>query len=833
MKVGILKRLQGEIGDIVSRDAYLSKRAFDERIERVTSATPSFLSIVPQLFVQPGVLSQYLLLRRSIRRAESMRLEHNDEFIEREIDRQEMYFDTVLTHPLDYQQRRAVVADEDNNLVVAGAGSGKTSTITAKIKYFVDKQGVLPQHILPISFTHKSAEEMKRRINIPGVSPMTFHKFGLDVVQSVEKKPVQVFEDSRRRRVLGDIIRRLLTDEAYLDEMNQFLMYYGRVYRSQFSFESKEAYTQYMKEQNFTTYNGIKMKQAFKDSATYNNEEVKSIEECLIANFLAINRVKYTYEQQYDYPLTSLFGAPRYLPDFTIHTAKGPVYLEHFGCDRNGNVPAFFAQHGETRVDASRRYQQQRRWKQKIHKENGTQLIESFSYEYFEGSLFVLLAKKLRKAGVKLDPMSPREVWEFIQGSGREQSEGFVKVVDTFVTLLKSNNETLDSVLERVNAGSRMPLTERERSRRFINLIKPILAEYANFLNKENVIDFSDMINRAAEYIRSGAYPISRKYVVVDEFQDLSLGRYRLLESIREQQPSVKFYCVGDDWQSIYRFAGSDITFLVDFAKHFGATYTTKIETTYRFSDPLMSMSSHFILKNPHQLKKTLIQANAEGETYYTVLRSRASARRGDDTETLINGLKLLLSRGMTPGQSIFVVGRYGFDLKRITTIPGCIQVNEKEGSITYWIEKGEFTGQTLTLHFLTAHKAKGLEADYVFIINCNSGLYGFPTAKSDDPLLGLLLGDADHYEYGEERRLFYVAMTRARRHTIFITSNNQPSRFIKELERPEPRRVSDRYCLRCLSGQIVKAPASRYVTYICTNRKFGCEYVSRVMPPY
>ncbi len=779
-----------------------------------------------KIYINPFTLLPFLKLRSALSDFESYRVNHNEEFIDSELINKSDFFETAAAYPLDEQQRRAVVADEDNNLVIAGAGSGKTMTIVAKIKYLIEVLGIPADMILPISFTRKSAEEMQERINIKGISPSTFHKFGLTVLQSVEHRKPKIFDEAKGNELFRSFMEELSKDPNYLTILNDFLINYVKIPKSQFEFESLGDYIQYMKDQNFTTYKRFKMKHLFKGKETFKNEAVKSIEECIIANFLIFNQVEYDYEKQYELPYAQFGRKKSYKPDFTIYTPAGAIYLEHLGMDREGNVPAFFAGPKETHYQATRRYNQLLEWKKRVHAQNGTELIESYSYEFYEGNLLNNLAKNLSDAGVELNPMSPEEIWDVIQKSGKDQIDGFLELCKTFLALLKSNSYTIEDA-RRFNEESDDNEFMQQRSDLFIDLFEPFFEKYESHLKDNDEIDFNDMITRATKYIEKGDYYCPLSYVIVDEFQDLSIGRYRILHAIRVQNPDVKFYCVGDDWQSIYRFAGSDITLFSEFEKHFGYTYTSRIETTYRFNDPLISLSSEFILKNPHQLQKSLRAPQDKDDTTYKIFES--DSQNDDDTDALISAINDLLGRGLTPDGKVYIIGRYNFDIKRIRNRDKTVSVNFSNGLIRYTIPDGKFSGKAIEMYFITAHKAKGLEADYTIIINCNSGKYGFPSGKADDPILNLLLSSADQFENGEERRLFYVAITRTKKHVSMITSKYRKSKFIREIQ--DETEDNSLRCPICLNGELVKRSGPGFLFYGCTNWAYGCRYTTSTPP--
>jgi DNA helicase-4 len=363
----------------------------------------------------------------------------------------------------------------------------------------------------------------------------------------------------------------------------------------------------------------------------------------------------------------------------------------------------------------------------------------------------------------------------------------------------------------------------RKRSQLFLDIIKPIYDGYEAHLAKEKVIDFSDMINKATKYISSRKYKKKISYVIIDEFQDISIGRYNLVKEIKKSNPSCRLFCVGDDWQSIYRFTGSDIALFKDFSKYFGVTEKLKIETTYRFHNPLIDLSSQFIQQNPNQAKKELHSADSNKKTNYQIKHSRK-----DDTSTLIDIFNELVSiYDDVEDKKITILARHNFDLEnRIKNEDNILSI-DKKNNISYPAQTEDGDIKNIRANFQSVHSAKGLEADVVIIINCNAGKYGFPNQMADDPTLNLLLSEADQFENGEERRLFYVAMTRAKEMLYFITDSYKKSKFILEIE-TESGQGTQMKCPICKTGDInphldEAKNGNRFIGYNCSNWMYKC----------
>ena len=761
------------------------------------------------------------IFQNYFKNAKTYRDDFNTQFVKDELKIYSLFFDNVEGRKLDSQQRTSIVTDEDNNIVIAGAGSGKTTTIVGKVNYVIDRYRIAPEEILLISFTNKSALTLAGRINIDGVEAKTFHKFGKDIIAEVEGKQPSIFDETQLNPLLAKYFKELINNGNYLSRVTEFFTVFLKPTKSQFEFENQGDYVQYLKDQNFKTY---KLKEIpVRGRTTFKMEVVKSIEECRIANFLLFNSIKYEYEFPYEHD-TATRAYKQYKPDFTIFQNGKKVYLEHFGVSRHGNVPTWFAKVGETQADAKNKYWEKIEWARGMHESKGTLLIETFSYEMSEDILFEKLTNNLIECGITLRPKSPEEIWEIINEAAQEEINSFIALLQTFISLMKSNSLTIKDVT-RKNRLIRDNF-QRDRNDLFIEIVEPIIELYENRLSERNEIDFSDMINKATSYLSNRNFNKNFSYVIIDEFQDISIGRYQLIKALKDSNPACKLFCVGDDWQSIYRFSGSDIALFKEFENYFGATEKSKIETTYRFYNPLLNLSSEFIQKNQNQARKELKSKSNLGSTDYEIHYSVTDNQ--DDTFALKQIFdKLLETTYDIECKEIFILGRYNFDIDRIKNGYEIFNIDKVSGKLSYHA-KTKMETNTIHAQFLSVHKAKGLEADIVIIINCNSGKHGFPSEMSDDSILNLLLSEADQYENGEERRLFYVAMTRAREKVFFITDNSFKSKFIAELELEGDISLIKK-CPRCVTADLIKKSGSKngknWAFFGCSNFLYGCDY--------
>ena len=681
--------------------------------------------------------------------------QHNEGVITFLLDTHKDFFDHCLKYPLDQQQRRSIVSEEDNCLVVSSAGSGKTSSIIGKVKYLTDVKGIAPHRILLISYTNKAAAELTERMATDGLKGYTFHKLAIDIIGRATGIKPSICDNTDALFI--DIYHTLLGNKAFKNSVVEYFIDY-QTNETDWEKRKNERQEQLSEQKN------VQLKAMFPDidgRAIY----VRSEQEQKICFVLSSLGVKFRYEEPYEHQLADEMHS-QYRPDFSIYfEQKGVtkrIYLEHFGVDEHSLVPAWFAKDKNiTYEEANQKYDDGITWKKAAHEKFGTQLLVTSSADFHYSDIRNKLKKILEDVGVPIQEKTNEELYGLILPKGSKQEKAFIRLVATFVTLVKSSCKSVKEVLKQAKNA------DDERSVFIIkNIFQPVYERYISALSDSNQIDFTDAILQATEICRA-SHPVEYDYIIVDEFQDISVDRYNFLKVLREGNPPAKLYCVGDDWQSIYRFSGSDMALFNQFPEYFGATEINKIETTYRFGEPLVSLSSYFIQRNKAQIQKDIHSFDSEMKTeleFYSY-----------DRRDYCNMIGQLVA-SIPSDKSIFLLGRYSFDDYYLSFMYQSI----KEGNRFFYVIGGR------KIEFLTIHKSKGLEADYVILLQCNKDTYGFPSLVSDDPVLNYVLTKSDQFPYGEERRLFYVAITRAKMKTLVLYDKRFPSVFVDEFLRPE-----------------------------------------------
>lgn len=624
-----------------------------------------------------------------------------------------------------------------------------------KVKYLTNIKKVNPQNILLISYTNKAAAELTDKIGIAGLRGYTFHKLAIDIIGKTTGQKPSIYDNTDALFV--KIYHELLNDQKFKTSVIEYLIDY-QTQETEWE-KQKNEHRQRLSEQK-----NVRLKAPFPDmdgKPIY----VRSKQEQKICFVLSSFGVKFRYEEPYEYPIADEMHS-QYKPDFSIYFEQGGktrrIYLEHFGVDEHGLVPVWFAKdRGITYEEANQKYNDGITWKKAAHDKFGTELLTTSSVDFHYSDIREKLKHLLEKANVPIQEKTDDELYDMVLPPKSKQEKAFIRLVATFVTLIKSSCKSVDEVLRQTKNA------EDERSTFIIkNIFQPVYKQYIKELRSNNQIDFTDVILQATDICRS-SHPVQYDYIIVDEFQDISVDRYNFLKALREGNPPAKLYCVGDDWQSIYRFSGSDMALINQFSDYFGQTEINKIETTYRFGEPLISLSSQFIQRNEAQIKKNI----------HSFTQQVTTELQFCDYEKY-NYCNIIgrLVASIPFGKSVLLLGRYSFDDYYLSFTYKSV----KEDNRFFYIIGDR------KIEFLTVHKSKGLEADYVIVLQCNKDTYGFPSLISDDPVLNYVLTQSDQYPYGEERRLFYVAITRAKVKTYILYDRRFPSVFVDEFLHPE-----------------------------------------------
>ena len=750
---------------------------------------------------------------------------HNDRFVKRHLKEEKEYLDNVLTQvdpkiKLDEEQRRVVLSDEDYTLVIAGAGAGKTTTVSAKVKYLVEKKGISPEQILVISFTNKAVGELQDKINKDLKIPCpvtTFHKTGYAILRRQDTERRMIVDQGFMYNVINNYLKGNILENPEL--VDKLILFFGSYFDAPYEGNDLNDFFNYISKADFSTIRGNIDEYSEKiinertgRCQTIARETLRSAQEVLIANFLFLNGIEYTYEKPYPFSIANSYKL--YTPDFTITQGDKVAYIEHFGITQDGRNNRYNA-------EQLAKYKREVNDKVMLHKNHATDLIYTFS-AYNDGrSLLEHLKEELIAHGFELHPRPSKEVFEkIINTEENRYISRLVNLVCTFIQNFKTNGYTTEKFFA-WNAKSK-----NERNKLFLTICEQCYHEYTKCLKERHAIDFEDMINDSARILREAEeqqLELDFKYIIVDEYQDISRQRFDLTKEL-SKLCDAKIIAVGDDWQSIYAYAGSDITLFTRFKETFGYGLELRITKTYRNAQEIIDIAGGFIQKNTEQIQKALVSpkhiSNPVIIQSYTedVDRKQYEGRGGKFFlvgETVEKLMKEILAEN--PKSSILLLGRYGFDGFNLT----------KSADFQYWEKTGNVTSKTfadIEMEFMTVHRAKGLGYDNVIIINAIDSVYGFPSKIQDDPVLQYVVKVDHSIEYAEERRLFYVALTRTKNRVYIVTPQQRPSEFVRELVRDYPN-VTLRGSLDELqqnSGDVKRCPICGYPLQLRYKKAYG-----------
>ena len=768
---------------------------------------------------------------------------HNEKFISDHLVSEKSYLDGILSEvdpniKLDDEQRKVVLSDEDYTLVIAGAGAGKTTTVSAKLKYLVERKGIRPDQILVISFTNKAVGELQDKINkaLKIDCPVTtFHKTGYAIRRRQEmEERVRIVTEGYMFNVVNDYLKHNILE--YPELVDKLILFFGSYFDAPYEGDDLNSFFNYIIKADFTTLRGnmdeYTEKVIDQRSARYvtiAHERLRSLQEVVIANFLYMNNIDYTYEKAYPYNI--LRSHKPYTPDFTITQGDKIAYIEHFGITEDGRNNRYTQEQLNI-------YKKEVNDKILLHRQHDTDLIYTFS-AYSDGrDLLVHLQEELIAHGFELKRRPSKEVFEKIVSTEENKYIArLVKLVCTFIQNFKTNDFVIDDFARFRTTSS------NERTKLFLTICEQCYLEYSKRLKEYHAIDFEDMINDSVRILREEEVQgrkLDFKYIIVDEYQDISRQRFNLTKELCKLC-NAKVIAVGDDWQSVYAYAGSDITLFTDFKNTFGYGLELCIIKTYRNAQEVIDIAGGFVQKNLSQIRKALISPKHIEhpiviKTYTEEVDRKEYEGKGGKyfligkcVEEIMDGL---ISKYEHP--KILLLGRYGFDGYNLTKSADFIY-DDKTGSVRSKKYNADY------FDFMTVHRAKGLGYDHVIIINARNETYGFPSQVQEDPVLKYVVKDDHSYDYAEERRLFYVALTRTKNRVYIITPQQHPSEFVLELIRDYPQvkvfgeidkepqeKTLDKRCPVCgYPLQLRYKKAYGLKLWICTNEPEICDFMT------
>ena len=751
--------------------------------------------------------------RMIMQRPDAARAKINAHYLHEALEIHAEFFKSVESNPLTDRQREACLIDEDFNLVLAGAGSGKTSVVVARAGLIERAGWANADEILILAFGKKAARETHDRIQLrlgedSQVLASTFHAMGLKIIGKSRRRKPSLHKSSEDEAAFLQLIDGFVEEfasqnQAYATDLLTYFRDFLCPVREPEQFETIGEYYEYLDALNLKTLKG---------------EKVKSWQELHIANFLTMNSIPYEYEPKYEYD-TADADYRQYQPDFRL--TRSGAYIEHFGINQAGEPNPNYTEAEQ------KAYLQGINWKRSVHRSKGTSLIETTSGDFQTNRIWEKLEKELFRVSETMNPRPVSDLLDLIR-TDTDAPKKLSYLISRFINLQKNNRLSIwevkrltqqDSKSNELMAALGFTPYLTARLQAFYRVYEPVYLEYEVTLEQAGCVDFNDMINEATDMVREGQFKPKWKFILVDEFQDISASRAELVKVLVEKGPRTSLFCVGDDWQSIYRFTGSDIRYTNEFRSRFGPSATTALDKTFRFNQEISGVATKFVTKNPAQQKKkmwALTQLNQPAVSVHL---------HGNDDEE--RAIKMALDRiieDQTEGTtaSVYLLGRFHF--RAPDALP--------EIKAAY---------PTLDIRFDTTHASKGKEADYVIVLGLNKERFGFPSEIDTDPIIELLLPPSEAFQHAEERRLFYVALTRARQRSFVLAHRVNYSAFIQELkeEFADSVEIHDTegnaldqpsHCPICKSGKLLLKEGSHGNFFSCSNYP-RCHYKENACP--
>lgn len=733
---------------------------------------------------------------------------HNENFINNHT--REEIFNDINGKSLDIEQRKAILCDSKSNLTIAGAGAGKTLTICGKVKWLLEHNKINPNDILLLSYSKASADDLDAKVSKiqDGLKVKTFHSLGLEILNKVNgaKRTIEEQFKAYINKFFEEELKTNIIASTAVFNFYTLYLYANSNEDKQYEDDGKK-FEDLKKEDYKTLKDRLSSVNENKEKhETIQKEFVKSKEELILANWLFINGVKYEYERSYEIQ-TCTPEKRQYTPDFYL-TDYG-IYLEHYGINKYGKTPQYTK-------EQEQEYLRGIEWKRQTHAQNNTKCIETFSYEFSDGTVFNKLKQVFEENGIVLNPLTQEEITNSLNTiyMGQEFNSLF-NLIMTFLSLYKAQYPDKKG-FEELRMYDFEFEYERKRTHEFLNICECVYDYYINEIRKQDKIDFDDMILQSINALNN-TNDFKYKYIIVDEFQDISQSRKKFLQKLISHGNS-KLFAVGDDWQAIYRFAGCDVNIFLQFAKIFEDAKINKITSTHRNSAELQAIVEPFITANPEQYKKHIHSEKHQKNPVRIIYHNN------DRESAFIKAIENIYA--IDKNADILVLGRNRHDID-------CLISNEYQLKNYSEIISSKYP--TLKITYKTVHQSKGLESDYVILISGEDAKNGFPNQMEDDRLLQLVLGNESPFLFAEERRLFYVALTRTRSIVYILSDRINTSIFVEEIEtrsnieNPELVKRDDlkRFlCPWCKSGNLVirESAETGNSFYGCANYPF-CEY--------
>lgn len=704
----------------------------------------------------------------------------NTAFVEKRILEYDYLF-KKSPFPLDKYQKVAVVTDDTHNLVVAGAGSGKTEVLITRAAYLIERKPdtIDSKRILVLAYQNKAAREVHERLDSRfgfDVKIKTFHSLGLEILKEANRNSdidtLRIVDETEQQRLVLSVFNEKIKDNKFQNDIINYMKAYGdsEIRKSKSDFEDKETYYEYMRNLTYTALDGTIVK----------SEAEREILNFFVTHDLNKKRVKVLYETPAEWMVYKKEDGETRSPEPDFFFPDYDIYLEHWALNKYGKVPEWFKGKNPTEVYKNGMEQK----KKKFAEQDKYVLVETTHKDFKQNNFIEILEDRIL---IALKKKNPGKIFEFTQISyeklvNRVWKECVVSVrslptnIGKFINIAKTYNLTPDEIEQRIKNES-WSLKQTE----FANVALNIYFSYENRLRSENKIDFSDMINLAVRNLRQkeDLYKNCFDHILVDEYQDISQQRYELIKSLMDKNDGCKLFCVGDDWQSIMGFSGSNLDFFVRFNQYFDHPSVTYLTVNYRSCKSIVDTGAEIIRHNGNvQIEKDALAHNntlVPIRVYISIHNTRfVNNYYAQVAQHCISTIDAYLQKGYNP-QDIMILSRIANNPKLKTTL----HEYASACNVPISFEKKSWN----KIRFMSVHASKGLQARVVFLLNVVEGLYGFPCEKDNPDIFELATKGRKKDTEEEERRLFYVAITRAMENLIIYSQIDSESKFLGEIK--------------------------------------------------
>lgn len=679
---------------------------------------------------------------------------------------------------LNEDQINAILIDEKDNLIIAGPGAGKTRMLVDRVAFYILYKNIPPNGILILAFNNSAVHEVKQRLkeiyNINDVQISTFHSLGFQILRKLNLKDftsLKVENDNEKT------IQRIIKEEKAknVEFQTKLIEYYSK-------FRDDTRIMGNNDDINFQNF----LLQENKQYETLDGTIVKSIAERDIANFFIEYDIKYLYEplvswcdpeipnlnengENLNNPKLKKQSIRSYHPDFYLPQYE--IYLEHWAIAESGEVPNWF----EGNTEDYRRNQQ---WKREQFIKHKKILWETDYSIWKRNELRNTLKSLFEKHNIQINALSKQEI---IQRYFSKKRDIITEMIINTINAAKIYGYTPDSLQSKINQSSK---SIQINEFKYFELVILIFKIYELYLKEHNLIDYQDMINLAVDGLAGQNIQNSiiepYKMICIDEFQDISYQRIRLIQELLRHSPDAHLFCVGDDWQAIYGFAGSSSHYLVKFGDYFSNPNIIYLRYNYRNPSIILNYGQSIIDECYEKTNKTLISTRPNNEfedlnNFPIVIEHINAYNENDFRQKQIQYVNKkivdLIDMGADP-KKIMILSRFNHGYAELQDL----YINSDDKLPLEILKKSEQIKPGL--RFCSIHKSKGLEADYIFILNLFKGIYGFPPDRQSLVNLKIINEHLENID-DEERRLMYVAITRARKKVFLITWDKNESPYI------------------------------------------------------